>query len=253
MCGAPLEADDADGMGDLMIDHVAGAHRDLPYPREAIWNFGSGLARMTGSTERLERIGAIEVHPVTADRVDDWLQLFDHDVFAGKPEWSACYCTEPHFLSPGDDRGESNRGTWREKRERMIERFADGTVQGYLAYVDGRPAGWVNASMRGGYSLFRRGDDEDACTIGIACFAIAPPYRGHGVSKALLDRVIADARERGADWVEAYPMSDGKELDSGNPNFRGPRHLYDERGFTEVAVRPARRDAVVRRAVGGSA
>ena len=245
MCGAPLSAPDPDAMGDLMITHVADVHPELPYPREAIWNFGSGLARLTGSTDRLPSIGSIEVHPVTADRVEDWLQLFDHDVFAGKPEWSACYCTEPHYLSPGDATGETNRGTWREKRERMIQRFADGSVQGYLAYVDGRPAGWVNASMRGEYALFRRDDDEDACTIGIACFAVAPPYRGHGVSKALLDRVVADASDRGATWVEAYPFHG--ERDESSPDFRGPRSMYDERGFTEVTVRPKRRDAVVRR------
>lgn len=200
---------------------------------------------MTGSTERLPSIGDVEVHPVIGDRLEDWLQLFDEDVFAGKPEWSACYCTEPHFLAPGDPSGESNRGTWREKRARMVDRFREGTVFGYLAYVDGRPAGWLNASKRSDYSMFRRGDAEDSCTIGIACFAIAPPYRGHGVSKALLDRAIADAAERGAEWVEAYPFH--TRADESAPDFRGPRPLYDERGFTEVAVRE--RDSVVRRAV----
>jgi GNAT superfamily N-acetyltransferase len=248
MCEAPLAAADADAMGDLMIEHVADAHPDLPFPREAIWNFGSGLARLTGSTERLDAIGAIEVHPVSEERLSDWLHLFDHDVFAGKPEWSACYCTEPHWLQPGDSVGESNRGTWRDKRERMIERFRSGDVFGYLAYVDGKPAGWVNASKRADYSLFRRGDDEDQCTIGIACFAIAPPYRGHGVSKALLDRVIADAAARGADWVEAYPF-DREKTGEDNPDFRGPRAMYDERGFTQVTVRQERKDAVVRRPV----
>ena len=249
MCGAALEAADPDAMGDLMVQHVSDAHADLPYPREAIWNFGSGLARMTGSTERLDSIGEVEVHPVTAERVDDWLDLFDHDVFAGKPEWSACYCTEPHFLEPGDATGQSNRGTWREKRERMIELFRSGGVFGYLAYVDGRPAGWLNASTRGDYRMFRRGDDDDACTIGLACFAIAPPYRFHGVSKALLDRAIADAPERGAAWLEAYPFH--TRDDESAPDFRGPRSMYDERGFTEVAVRA--RDAVVRRPVEGDA
>jgi GNAT superfamily N-acetyltransferase len=246
MCGGALEAADPDAMGDLMIEHVADVHADLPYPREAIWNFGSGLARMTGSTERLPSIGTVEVHPVTEDRLDDWLDLFDHDVFAGKPEWSACYCTEPHFLEPGDRTGESNRGTWREKRQKMIELFRSGGVFGYLAYVDGRPAGWLNASKRADYRMFRRDDEDDTCTIGLACFAIAPPYRFHGVSKALLDRAIADAAERGADWIEAYPFNPDRY--SGNPDFRGSRSMYDERGFTEVRVRTI--DTVVRRPVG---
>lgn len=245
MCNGLLAAEDADAMGDLMIEHVADAHADLPYPREAIWNFGSALARITGSTERLDAIGTIEVHPVTDDRLEDWLDLFDHDVFAGTPQWAACYCTEPHFLEPGDESGDSNRGTWREKRQRMIDLFRSGGVFGYLAYVDGRPAGWLNASTRGDYRMFRRDDADDACTIGLACFAVAPPYRFHGVSKALLDRAIADAPERGAAWIEAYPFNADRPTD--DPDFRGPRSMYDARGFSEVAVR--RRDTVVRRPV----
>jgi GNAT superfamily N-acetyltransferase len=239
---APIVADDIDAFTETFFSHVKREHVDLPYPDEAVRNFGAGLARMTGSTERLDEIGTIEVHAVTADRVDDWLQLFDHDVFAGFPQWSACYCTEPHLYTGEEG---SNRGTWRDKRATMIERFASGTVQGYLAYVDGRPAGWVNASTRDEYALFRRNDDEDVCTIGVSCFAIAPPYRGHGVSKALLDRVVADAASRDAHWIEAYPFNDGRGND--NPDFRGPRQLYDERGFTEVHVRA--RDTVVRRPV----
>ena len=237
---ATVAADDIDAFGEAFFAHVRSEHADLPYPDEAVRNYGAGLARMTGSEERLEHLGTIEVHPVTEDRIDDWLDLFDHDVFAGKPEWSACYCTEPHLLQP-DDR-DSNRGTWREKRAHMVERFRTGATQGYLAYVDGRPAGWVNASTRDRYSLFQRGDDQDACTIGIACFAIAPPYRGHGVAAALLDRVVADAAARGADWLEAYPFL---EVEDAGTNFRGARELYDERGFTEVKVRA--RDTVVRR------
>ena len=237
---AAIAADDIDAFSETFFAHVKAEHADLPYPDEAIRNYGAGLARMTGGTERLDAIGVIEVHRVTEDRVDDWLDLFDHDVFVGMPEWSACYCTEPHLFTgePG-----SNLGTWRDKRATMIERFAAGTVDGYLAYVDGKAVGWVNASVRADYALFRRGNDDDACTIGVACFAIAPPYRGHGVSKALLDRVVADAAARDAQWVEAYPFTGGNP--SGNPDFRGPRHLYDERGFTEVKVRAY--DTVVRR------
>jgi GNAT superfamily N-acetyltransferase len=243
MCGATLEAETIDTFGDVFVAHVADAHADLPYPQAAIRNYGEGLARMTGSTERLPAIGEVEIHPVTEDRVDDWLQLFDHDVFAGFPQWSACYCTEPHFLEPGDEVGVSNPGTWREKRDRMIERFRAGEVFGYLAYVDGRPAGWLNASKRCDYALFERGDDEDATTVGLSCFAIAPPYRGHGIAPKLLDRAVADAGARGAAWVEAYPFHERSD----NPNFRGDRRMYDDRGFTEVAVRA--RDTVVRRPV----
>jgi GNAT superfamily N-acetyltransferase len=242
MCGAPLEAADLDAYGDVFLAHVRADHADLPYPDVAIRNYGAGLARMTGSTERLPAVGEVEIHPVTEDRIDDWLDLFDHRVFAGFPQWSACYCTEPHFLTgdPG-----SNMRPWDEKRTQMIGNLRSGATFGYLAYVDGEAAGWVNASKRCDYSLFRRDDEDDATTVGVSCFAIAPPYRGHGIAKRLLDRVVADAAERGATWVEAYPFNEGRGND--NPDFRGPRSIYDERGFTEVKVR--QRDTVVRRTV----
>lgn len=243
MCEATIEADDLDRFGDVWMAHVADAHADLPFPDVAKRNYGEGLARMTGSTERVETIGAVEIHPVTADRVDDWLDLFDHDVFAGKPEWSACYCAEPHLLDPANPGVEML--PWREKRQLMVDRLRAGTTVGYLAYVDGRPAGWVNASQRGDYSLFERGDADDACTVGVSCFAIAPPYRGHGLAKQLLDRVVADAASRDATAIEAYPFNADTELHG--PNFRGARAMYDARGFAEVKVR--QRDTVVRRPV----
>jgi len=238
MCDAPLSAADIDAFGDVFVAHCAEVHADLPYPEEAIRNYGEGMARMTGSTERLPSIGSVEVHPVTEDRIDDWLDLFDHDVFAGYPQWSSCYCSEPHRFTGEEG---SNTGTWREKRAYMIDALRDGRSFGYLAYVDGRVAGWVNASKRADYALFRRGDAEDADTIGVSCFAISPPYRGHGVARVLLDRVVADAGARGARWIEAYPFNEAHDA----PNFRGDRRLYDDRGFTEVKVRT--RDTVVRR------
>lgn len=246
MCDAHVEGEDIDSFADAFSAHVRADHADLPYPDTAVHNYGAGLARMSGSTERLAEIGTVEIHPVTEERIDDWLDLFDHKVFAGFPQWSACYCTEPHFFTGEEG---SNMGHWRDQRAAMIDNLRNGATFGYLAYVDGEAAGWVNASKRCDYSLFRRDDGDDQTTVGVSCFAIAPPFRFHGVSKLLLDRVIADAASRGATWIEAYPFNDGREGD--NPDFRGPRPIYDERGFTEVKVR--QRDTVLRKVVDGGA
>lgn len=235
MCGAPVEAPDLAGYGDAFLAHVRDAHPDLPFPDTAVRGYGQGLARTTGSTERLEVIGEVTVHPVTEDRITDWLDLFDHRVMAGTPQNASCYCLESHELGSGD---EIPYGDWEARRAAMVERLRTGATVGYLAYVDGTAAGWVNASLRRDYSIFRRGDDADGDTIGVACFAIAPPYRGHRVAAALLARVIDDARARGAAAVEAYPML-GDE-----PTFRGAPGLYDDAGFTPVKVR--QRDTVVR-------
>jgi GNAT superfamily N-acetyltransferase len=80
----------------------------------------------------------------------------------------------------------------------------------------------------------------------MSCFVVAPPYRRHGIASLLLDRVIADAAGRGASWVEGYPRNVPEEGDPGH--FRGPRHLFDDRGFQPVEKRE--RDTVMRLPVG---
>jgi GNAT superfamily N-acetyltransferase len=240
-CGAALEGADLEAFGRAGLAHVRADHPDQPYPDMAVRNYFEGMARMTGGTERVDSLGVIEVHPVTDDRIDDWLDYFDHHAMTTIPQYSACYCLEPHELQPG---GEAPETHWTERRAAMIDRLRAGTTSGYLAYVDGHPAGWVNASMRCHYALYRRGDEADDDTIGVSCFAVAPPYQFHGVAKALLDRVIADAPERGAAAVEAYPFNADTEREV---DFRGPRPMYDRLGFTEVKIRS--RDTVVRRPV----
>jgi GNAT superfamily N-acetyltransferase len=79
--------------------------------------------------------------------------------------------------------------------------------------------------------------------IGVSCFVVAPPFRRHGIASTLLDRVIADASRRGAGWVEGYPRTEPQNTDAGH--FRGPRSIYESRGFETVERRD--RDQVMRR------
>ena len=244
-CGTTVEGEDVQAMGDAFIAHVRSDHPDWPFPDVAVRNYAEAGLRLTGSTERLDEIGAIEVHRVTPDRIDDWLQFFDHDAFAGFRPWAACYCAEPHVHPKGAAPEDADSRPWQENRALMQELLGNGTAYGYLAYVDGKPAGWVNASLRKDYALYRDDDDTDATTVGVSCFIIAPPYRRHGVALALLDQVLADAPERGATHVEAYPFTPARPDDAGN--FRGPLAMYEANGFEMVEQRD--RYAVVRKAV----
>jgi GNAT superfamily N-acetyltransferase len=248
-CDVVIEADDAGAIADAFVAHAADVH-EWDYPEQALRNYARNYAdaveRLTGSTERLTEIGDVEIHPVTVDRIDDWLQLFDHDGFAGNPDWASCYCLFPHE-TPTPEEPER---LWTDSRARMIERLESGITFGYLAYVDGKVAGWVNASSRADYADFLRIVDPDGpapeSSVGVSCFVIAPPYRRHGVAAALLDRVVGDAVARGASWVEGYPRNDPEEGDAGH--FTGPRSMYDARGFEPVEVRE--RDTVMRRPAG---
>ena len=210
-CDALIEADDSDAVADAFVVHGQESHT-WSYPEEAVRNYARNYAeaieRLTGGTERLSEIADITEHPVTEERIDDWLRFFDHDAFAGNPDWASCYCIEPHVPATP----EQPEPAWRETRATVADRLRAGTTFGYLAYVDGRPAGWVNASLRSDYGLYRHVDPdgpEPTSVIGVSCFIIAPPFRWHGIASALLDRVIADAA-RGAAWIEGYPSQQAR-------------------------------------------
>jgi len=247
-CAALMEADDCDAVAGAFLAHGRERHA-WSYTEEAIRNYACNYAeaieRLTGSTERLSEIADVTVHPVTEDRLADWLRFFDHEGFAGNPDWASCYCLEPHVPATA----EQPERPWRNVRATMAGRLRGGTTFGYLAYVDGRAVGWVNASFRADYGLYRRVDPdgpEPRSVIGVSCFVIAPPFRRHGVASVLLDRVIADASTRGASWIEGYPHNEPKGDDAGH--FRGPRSIYEARGFRPIEVLD--RYTVMRRRVG---
>jgi GNAT superfamily N-acetyltransferase len=236
-CAALIEAEDANAIADAFVAHGKEKH-DWPYPEKAIRTYARNYAdaneRLTGGTERLLEIADVTIHPVTEDRVDDWLRFFDHDGFAGNPDWASCYCLEPHVPATPDQ----PERAWRQTRATMAARLQGGTTFGYLAYVNGRPAGWVNASFRSDYGLYRRVDTDGPnpqAVIGVSCFVIAPPFRRHGVASALLNRVIEDASARGASWIEGYPHNEPEGSDAGH--FRGPRSMYEASGFQPIEVR----------------
>jgi GNAT superfamily N-acetyltransferase len=247
-CETVIEAPDLTAIADAFVAHGHDAHT-WDYPERAVRNFACNYAeateRLSADVARRDTIGGVSIEPVNAANLADWTRFFDHDGFAGNPDWASCYCLEHHVAAPPEE----PERAWRDARSLMLERFERGTTFGYLAYVDGRPAGWVNASLRVDYDRYRDVDPDgpDPTTvIGVSCFVVAPPYRRHGVASALLDRVIADAPARGAAWIEGYPHLEPDASDGGH--YRGPRGMFEERGFE--AVGQGERDAVLRRRVG---
>lgn len=168
----------------------------------------------------------IEVHPLSADRLPDFLAFFDGDAFANNPRWSSCYCQCFHE--------DHSRVVWRdrtaaENRALACERATTARMQGYLAYVDGRAVGWCNAAPR---HLLHALDDEptpDAERVGaIVCFVVAPAMRRRGVSKALLAAACDGLRSQGLSIAEANPRPDAA---SPAEHHLGPLALYLAAGF----------------------
>lgn len=251
-CGQTIAAGDEEEFEERFLAHIRAVHPELPFPDNAVRNYAAATQRLSNETDRRDEIGPVEVHPVTEGRIDDWLELFDHTGFAGNPPWASCYCTEPHLLHADgthDPPGEDPR--WHERRSAMLTLLGNGTAFGYLAYAGGAVVGWVNASLRSNQALYRRGDAADVAderVVAVSCFVIAPPFRRHGLAAALLDRVIADAAGRGVTHIEAYPFKQRDEphmISADAGEFRGPRSLYESRGFEQVADR--QRDWVMRR------
>lgn len=236
-CGVETSAPSAEEFPDAYLAHVRAEHPDWPFPDLAVRIVGEALLRLTGGTERLPEVGAVEVHPVMPDRLDDWLAFMDHDAFVDKPWVASCYCIEQHCPLPPPA-----LGVWEQNRSTMADLFRDGKAFGYLAYVDRRPGGWVNAALRAD-QRYALGRDDDGDTITVSCFNIAPPYRAHGLASALLDAVIADAPGR-ARRIEAFPARQLDTSEMGEGNYRGPLSLFLSRGFTVVKERAT--DAVVR-------
>lgn len=169
----------------------------------------------------------IEIHPLSPARLADFLRFFDGEAFGDNPGWSFCYCQcfyEDHSRVVWKDR------TAVQNRALACERAADGRMQGHLAYADGQVAGWCNAAPR---RLVHALDDEpvaDADQVGsIVCFLVAPPYRGRGVSKALLAAACEGLRAQGLRIAEAYPRPNAS---TPAENHFGPLPMYLAAGFT---------------------
>jgi len=170
---------------------------------------------------------AIKVVPATLDRWDDVRRCLDGDGEVG------CWC-QPWR---GDvAKAESPPDALR----RQLAGDRDGALPppGFLAYMDHEPVGWVGVSARSIAPRLRNSrtipaiDDQDVWAIG--CFRIRTGFRRRGVASALLEGVVAAAREAGVPGVEAYPIDPaGKRVDVGFA-FVGLASMFDRAGFRRV-------------------
>lgn len=117
---------------------------------------------------------------------------------------------------------------------------AEGTFDGYLAFVDGKPAGWCQTLPRDRLIKVRTqfGLAPDNATWAIGCFFIHPDQRRQGIARALLRGVLDDLPARGARRVEAYPKRTA-EADAGDL-WNGPETLLRDFGFAVVKDDPIR-------------
>ncbi|NLG81902.1 MAG: GNAT family N-acetyltransferase [Bacilli bacterium] len=173
----------------------------------------------------------IEIKKLTPDLVEDYIHFFDvtpHDDFVDEHK---CYCV----CWSSDDCDGMELSTVAKRRAKAYDYIKNGSIQGYLAYSDGKVVGWCNANDRAKcvkcvgfrYVLdFLSLDDEKVKSV--FCFTIAPEMKRKGIATALLERVCQDAKDEGYNVVEAYPYHEKGNLSS---DFGGYVNMYLKCGF----------------------
>lgn len=174
-------------------------------------------------------MSGIEVKPLSAARMDEYLAFFDHKAFTDNPRWAGCYCYFPYHdparIHWPERSGEENRAA-------ICASIRAGTAMGYLAYNAGEVVGWCNAAPRRMYPMLQDEPAPDEAHTGtIFCFIVAPPFRGRGVATALLDAACAGLAAQGLRIAEARPV---KQATTAAANHLGPLALYLAAGFSVV-------------------
>jgi len=189
------------------------------------------------------RSADLTFQPVTLDTWDDMQRLF------GEPgAQNGCWC-----MYWRQTRAEYREGFGERNRQAMAQIIASGKVPGILAYHNGHPIGWCSIAPREDFGSLERSRTlkriDDKPVWSIVCFAISRPYRGRGVSRALIDAAIDYARENGAAIVEAYPLTPEAARDAPYDQYMGIMSTLEAAGFREVARRSDRR-AILRYYIG---
>ena len=185
------------------------------------------------------RFVALDVHPLTPERWDDLVALFNG---RGGSQVRSCWCM---FYRRSGPAAVPAGMTYAEHNRRSLKALVDaGTVPGLLGYRDGRPVAWISLGPREQYAKLARSSVmkpvDDKPVWSVICFYTALELRGERVAEAMLHHAAAYARANGARLLEAYPI-DKPARDRDDSMWFGAKSMYDRAGFVEVARRkPAR-------------
>jgi ribosomal protein S18 acetylase RimI-like enzyme len=168
----------------------------------------------------------LSIHPLSPDRLSDYLSFFDNMIFSEHPDWRNCYCYSFHFTEPDEE--------WEKEKNRLaVSRLIrERKLRGYLVYSEDIPIGWCNVNDRQNFQRLKQHYDiesaPDLRICSVVCFLVHPEYRRQGIARNLLKRIITDYSDKGYDIIEAYPDKDGESCEK---NYKGPVNLYKELGF----------------------
>ncbi len=242
VCGTRVPASDDGDIFAPLRRHTDENHAELGITDEQIRGLitrASGMNDWDG--ERLILPENVEIHALTPDRQQDFLDYFDREAFIDNPAWAGCYCFFYRFCGTQE---EWNASTPEKNREAQAAAIADGSATGFLAYADGVVVAWCHAAPRGDLPLLDAGPtDEDGDRVGsIVCFNVSPRYRQQGLSKSLLETACATFAADGFTVMEAYPAL---EFKTSAQAYHGSLSMFLDAGFERTGERESM--AVVRK------
>ena len=173
----------------------------------------------------------LSFRPLTRETWREFEQLFGEKGACG-----GCWCmywrlNRPNFES---GKGAGNRAA--------MKRLASSrNSPGLLAYADEKPVGWCAVAPREEYVRLERSRIlqrlDDAPVWSVVCLFVAKPYRGRGVSAALLKAASEFARERGCRLLEGYPVEPKQSRVPDVVAWTGVRSAFKKAGFEEAGRR----------------
>lgn len=179
---------------------------------------------------------ALAIHPLTPDRWDDFVALFETDSIC-----KMCWCV--HHRLPAEVRRETDSKSRKIAMGKIVKK---GPAPGLLAYKGDEAVGWLAIAPRPATPDWNVGRKASAAELpehaedqGIwaaTCFFVRKDARGEGVTSALLEAGTAYAKKHGAKIVEACPMAH-EDRRSTAGLFVGPKRVFDRAGFDTVVER----------------
>ena len=174
----------------------------------------------------LYSVPVIEVMPLNADRMADFLHFFDRIAFADNEEWQGCYC-HFHYHDPGN--GEWHCRSAQDNRQAMMALIREGRAEGLLAYEGDEVVGWCNVAPRELFPVLRRLPGSSEGTAFVPCFLIAPDRRRQGIAGQLLHAACEALARRGYRRLLGKPV---RGVTSPASNAFGPLAVFIEAGFS---------------------
>lgn len=174
----------------------------------------------------------MHVVPASPDRFEDVVE-----VLGG----GGCLCQYWRMSS-----GDYSRSTTESRLAALRAQLEEDPPAGMLAYVESEPVGWLGFGVRERVGRLVRSRTipkvDDLPVWSIYCFTVRTGYRRRGVARALLDGLMAYAREHGAPALEAYPVDTEGARIHGTAAYVGVASMFEAAGFRRVVKTDARSD-----------